>query len=47
MGKSGDGGRGGDMLAAIQALGIVIVGVLILVAVAIVLMILRPHGGKP
>lgn len=35
------------MLAAIQALGLLIVGALILGAVAIVFIILRPHGGKP
>jgi len=35
------------MLAAMQALGIVIVGALILAAVAIILLIIRPHGGKP
>ena len=36
------------MLAAIQALGLVIVGALILGAIAIVFIILRqPHGGKP
>ena len=35
------------MLAGIEPIGIVIIGVLILGAVAIVLMISRPHGRRP
>jgi len=48
LGRARDGGRGGEMLAAIQALGLLIVGALILGGVAVVFIILRqPHGGKP
>ena len=41
MGTARYGGGGGDML------GLLIVGALILGAVAIVFIILRPHGTKP